>query len=341
MLVRSDGEPMDSVEVAVDNAGALPVASMLVAIDIRPRLRLLATYRWVLGIACGLGVLSTVVLAAWATLRSLRSVHRLSVEASAISSTSLSLRLRRDGVDAELQEMVRTINAALDRVEAAYRGMESFTADVAHELRTPLATLINAAQVTLTSARTAEDLRENLGHQLEALEEIKDMVNDMLFLARADGGERAADIGPTSLAAEATKTLNYYEAALEDAGLTASVEGDAQLTGDARLMRRAMSNLLSNAIKHTRRGGHIRLRIDIDDGEGRFEVINPGIPIAVEVQARMFDRFFRADVARTHSSDSSGLGLAIVKAVAMMHAGRVYAQSNAQGNIVGMKIPLH
>ncbi len=165
MLVRSDGGPMEGVEASVGNAGALPVASMLVAIDIQPRLRLLATYRWVLWIACGLGVLASILLAAWATHRGLGSVHRLSAEASAISSTSLSLRLRSDGVDAELQQMVRAFNAALDRVEAAYRQMETFNADAAHELRTPLATLINAAQVTLTTVRMADELHDNLGHQ--------------------------------------------------------------------------------------------------------------------------------------------------------------------------------
>jgi two-component system heavy metal sensor histidine kinase CusS len=239
-----------------------------------------------------------------------------------------------------VEDLVRGFNAALDRVEAAYRQMEAFNGDVAHELRTPLSSLINAAEVTLAGQRSAEELREAFGGQLEDLEHLKELINDMLFIARADEGELAPDRQVVSLAAEAKTTLDYYEAALDDAGLTATIEGDATVVGNPRLIRRALSNLLSNAIKHTPRGEGIRVRLRIEDGQSVIEVFSPGPAIPADVQARMFDRFFRADEARSHSGASHGLGLAIVKAVAAMHRGLVFVRAESQGNSIGLKIPV-
>jgi two-component system heavy metal sensor histidine kinase CusS len=339
-LEREDNVPMEGLQVPVADAGTLPVASMIVAIDTRPRLKLLATYRWILWGVCVAGVLLSIVLAGRAARTGLASVHRLSVEAAQISPSSLSLRLRSEGIDAELKDLVRAFNVALDRVEAAYAQLQAFTADVAHELRTPLASLINAAQVTLASERSSEVLRETLGDQLEDLEHLKELVNDMLFLARADQGEEAPESDLVSLSDEARKTLEYYEAALDDAGLQVTVEGDATVRGNAGLLRRALSNLLSNAIKNTRPGEIIRVRLRADGGHAVVEVFNPGPAIPDDVRARMFGRFFRADAARSHHGTSHGLGLAIVKAVATMHHGHVFARSEEGNNSVGMRIPV-
>jgi len=339
-LEREDQVPMEGLQVPIDDAAALSVASMIVALDVRPRLRLLKTHRRTILAVCALGVILTSLLAAWAARRGLTSVQHLSMEAAKISPTSLSLRLRSEGIDSEVEDLVQGFNAALDRVESAYRQMEAFNADVAHELRTPLSSLINAAQVTLAGRRSADELREALGGQLEDLEHLKELINDMLFLARADEGELAPDRQAVSLAAEARTTLDYYEAALDDAGLTATVEGDATVVCNARLLRRALSNLLSNAIKHTRRGDSIRVRLRIEDGHCVVEVFSPGPAIPADIQARMFDRFFRADEARSHSGASHGLGLAIVKAVAAMHRGLVYVRPESHGNSVGLKIPV-
>lgn len=339
-LVHADGTPMEGLEVAVDNAGPLPVATMLVAIDIRPRLRLLAAYLVVLVAACTVGVLASIGLAAWSTRRGLQPLVRLSAEATAIAPASLSVRLRDDAVDPEVHGLVRAFNAALDRVEQAYRRMEAFNADVAHELRTPLASLINAAQVTLSSRRPLEELEQTLAQQLDQLEEMKGMVNDMLFLARADRGESAAVWHDLDLRTEARKALDYFEAALADASITAQLIGDARSRGDAGLVRRALSNLLSNAIKHTPRGGTIELRLRRDGDEAIVEVYNPGEPIPEAVRIRMFDRFFRADGSRQHSGESVGLGLSIVRAIAVMHRGSVFVQSEANGNTVGLRLPI-
>jgi two-component system heavy metal sensor histidine kinase CusS len=231
-------------------------------------------------------------------------------------------------------------NQALDRVEIAYRQMESFNADVAHELRTPLATLINAAEVTLAVQRSPDALRETLAESLEELEQLKGLVNDMLFLARADQGGQAHGTGRVGLSDEARKTAEFYEALLSDTGLAIVIDGDAIVHCNAGLIRRALSNLLSNAIKQTGRGGTIRFGLRVERGFGVVEVTNPGAPIPDEIRTRMFDRFFRADPARSHRHAGHGLGLAIVRAIVEMHRGDVFARSDTSGNTVGFRIPV-
>jgi len=242
-------------------------------------------------------------------------------------------------VDAELQDLVRGFNATLDRVETAYRKMEAFNADVAHELRTPLATLINAAEVTLADARSPETLRETLADQLEELEQLKALVNDMLFLARADQGDEAPDAALVELSTEARKTVEFYEALLSESGLSVSISGEAVVRCNAGLIRRALSNLVSNAIKQTSAGQVIEIRLRVENGQGVVEIFNPGEPIPDAVRARIFDRFYRADSARSRLGMSHGLGLAIVKAIVEMHRGSVFARAEAHGNAIGFSLP--
>lgn len=338
-MSTEDGILLEGVRRAVANPGNLPIAQMVVTIDIRPRLRLLEKHRLLVWIVCGGGVLLIVALAYWATGRGLAPARRLSAQAARIAPESLSLRLDAQCVDAELQDLVRGFNATLDRVETAYRKMEAFNADVAHELRTPLATLINAAEVTLADARSPETLRETLADQLEELEQLKALVNDMLFLARADQGDEAPDAALVELSAEARKTVEFYEALLSESGLSVSISGEAVVRCNAGLIRRALSNLVSNAIKQTSAGQVIEIRLRVENGQGVVEIFNPGEPIPDAVRARIFDRFYRADSARSRLGMSHGLGLAIVKAIVEMHRGSVLARAEAHGNAIGFSLP--
>lgn len=338
-LVTDEGVLLEGVRRTVRHAGKLPLDRMLVTIEIHPRLRLLENYRLLVWLVCAGGVVLIAALAFWATGRGLAPARRLSEQAARIAPASLSLRLDTQDVDAELETLACGFNEALDRVETAYRKMESFNADVAHELRTPLATLINAAEVTLVDARSPETMRETLTDQLEELGQLKTMVNDMLFLARADRGDEAPDAAHVELGAEARKIVDYYDALLSESGLDVSIEGEARVRCNAGLIRRALSNLVSNAIKQTRAGSVIVIRLRLEDGVGIVEVFNPGDPIPEAVRARIFDRFYRADAARSRLGMSHGLGLAIVKAIVEMHRGEVFARSGPGGNTIGFTLP--
>ena len=272
---------------------------------------------------CAVWVTATVVLAAWAVRRSLASVRHLSAQAARIQPDNLALRLPAQGIDKELQEFAHTFNSTLGRVQLAYQQLESFNANVAHELRTPLATLINGTEVTLSCARSADELREVLASHLEELETLKVLVNDMLFLARADGGELALDLQDVQVSDEFKRVADYFEAVLDEAGLRLDQEGDAQVLANPGLLRRAIANLLSNAIKATPRGDHLRLKCRRQDSQIVIQVRNPGIPIPAATLSRIFERFYRADDARSRRSEGHWLGLAIVRAIARMHGGHV------------------
>jgi len=337
VLQTADGGRMRGLRVAM-NDRILPGAQLTVAVSTRTSSQFLYAYGTALVLICALWVGATVVLAAWAVRRSMAPARRLSEQAASIQPDNLARRLPLEDTDRELHDLVRSFNRTLERLQAAYQQMEGFNADVAHELRTPLATLINGTQVMLSSPRDAAELRDALESNLEELEDLKTLVNDMLFLARADRGERAADLAPVSLAAEARRVAEYYEATLEESGVHLRCAGDATVAANAGLVRRALANLISNAIKATPRGGEIMLTCSASPAGARVEVRNPGPPIPSADLPRIFDRFFRSSQARAPRSEGHGLGLAIVRAIARMHGGEVDAASGAHGTVVGITL---
>ena len=147
-------------------------------------------------------------------------------------------------------------NGALGRLEDAYQQLEAFNADVAHELRTPLANLIGGTQVALSRPRSAAEFQETLQSNLEELERLRSIVNDMLFLARADQGEAATGLTAADVAHEVEMTIEFFEPLLDETGTTVAIEGElrAQATMNIALFRRALSNLLQNAIEHSAAG---------------------------------------------------------------------------------------
>ncbi|WP_338880877.1 heavy metal sensor histidine kinase [Achromobacter veterisilvae] len=337
VLQAPDGGRMRGLRVDM-NDRILPGAQLTVAVSTRSSSQFLYAYGTALALICALWVGATVVLAAWAVRRSMAPARRLSEQAARIQPDNLSRRLPLEDTDRELHELVRSFNRTLERLQEAYQQMEGFNADVAHELRTPLATLINGAQVMLSSPRSGDELRDALESNLEELEDLKTLVNDMLFLARADRGERAADLKPVSLAAEALRVAEYYEATLEEHGVSLRCEGDAAVAANPGLVRRALANLISNAIKATPRGGEIVLSCSASPAGARVEARNPGPPIPAADLPRIFDRFFRSGQARAPRSEGHGLGLAIVRAIARMHGGEVDAASDARGTVVGITL---
>lgn len=341
-LKTQDGWDMRGLRLPIDG----PVfndADLVVAVNIRPGIQFLYAFATALILICALWVGATVVLSAWAVRRSLAPIRRLSGQAARIQPGSLALRLPEHGIDRELCEFTHTFNATLDRLQAAYQQMEGFNADVAHELRTPLATLINGTEVTLSSARSADELKELLESNLEELQGLKTLVNDMLFLARADGGELAQDLQEVQLRGVAAHVAEYYDAALAEAGLSVEIHGGGTVLANPRLLRRALSNLLSNAIKASPRGLSIAIHCSAQNGGGEFRVRNTGAAIEPQALPRIFDRFFRADSARSSRTEGHGLGLAIVDAIARMHGGAAFAASDGSGTEVGFSLarPAH
>ncbi|MBO1015846.1 heavy metal sensor histidine kinase [Achromobacter sp. SD115] len=336
-LHTQDGWNMRGLRVPLEGS-LLPGAELTVAVNLRPGTQFLYAFATALVLICAVWVGATVVLSAWAVRRSLSPIRRLSQQASRIQPDNLAVRLPEQGIDRELREFTHTFNGMLGRVQTAYQQMEGFNADVAHELRTPLATLISGAEVSLSSPRSEQELREVLESNLEELEGLKALVNDMLFLARADGGEPAGDLQEVNVRQEVARVAEYYEAALDDAGVSLAAHGGAVLMANPRLLRRAIANLLSNAIRATPRGRGIDLYCVTRQDEIEIRVRNPGAPIAAQALPRIFDRFYRGDDARSRRTDGHGLGLAIVRAIARMHGGNAFARCGGQGTEVGFTL---
>jgi two-component system heavy metal sensor histidine kinase CusS len=272
----------------------------------------------------------------------LQPLRQLSDQASQLSVSNLAQRLLVAPLPQELADVTGAFNGALDRLEHAYVQLEAFNADVAHELRTPLGNLIGLTQVALARPRSAGEMTEFMLSNLEELERLRSIVNDMLFLARADRGESSATLADACVAVEVDKAVEFLELALEEADKTVMVEGDlaARAPLDAPLFRRALVNLLHNAILYSSSHARLQVRIRDLDASITVEVINPGATIAPVHLPRLFDRFYRADRARGGADEQKGhgLGLAIVKAIAQMHFGAVFASSASGVTTIGFSV---
>lgn len=282
--------------------------------------------------------------AQWHVQRALCPLREIAAQTRAISPQNLHQRLTLADPAEELQPWIEQFNALMERLERAYAQLEAFNADVAHELRTPLATLIGETEVTLSRERSNEALRDTLVSNLEEMQRLSAMVNDMLFLAQADRGAVARRGEPVSLAALARQVVEFHEAALEDSGLALRIDGDAAVPVDEPLFKRALSNLLGNATRFAEHGSTVVVRISAalaaTPEQVQVEVQNRGPSIAAAQLPRLFDRFFRGDDSRSCPQEVQhhGLGLAIVAAIARMHAGRTVAESDAGLTRVGFTL---
>lgn len=287
-----------------------------------------------------IGIALASVLGYWVAKIGLKPLVSLSLEAQKLAPPRLSGRLQLSPLPPELDQFVTSFNSTLERVEQAYSRLESFNADVAHELRSPLTNLIGQTQVALTRGRSAEHYFEVLQSNLEELERLRSIVNDMLFLASADQGSKATELTSTSMAEEVATTLDYLDFILEDAHVRVEVVGDASVRIEKAHLRRALINLLHNAVQHTAAGQVIRVEINTLVDHVSVSVANPGDEIASEHLQMLFERFYRVDASRSNSGANHGLGLAIVKAIALMHGGTVFVSSQQGVNTFGINLPL-
>ncbi len=295
-------------------------------------------WAWILFIATLAGSAIVAAGALWRVRRELRPLQQLARQTQGISADRLDQRLALPGAAAaELQPWIGQFNALMDRLQAAIEQLDAFNANVAHEMRTPIAALMGHVEVCLSRERPNAELRETMALSLEEMQKLSALVDDMLFLSHADRGARARRGAPRSLRALAEQVIEYHEITFEEAGVKASVIGEAHAAVDDALIRRALSNLLANAVRYADKGSTVAVRIETNraDDTARLVVENRGAAIDAQLLPRLFDRFVRADRARSACDQHHGLGLAIVAAVARMHGGRTLAESNGGATRIG------
>lgn len=299
-------------------------------LDITHHQHFLQRMQGLIWLTVGLCALATALLGAWAARLSLRPLRRMTELAAGVSAQSLTTRLPVQGLPPELADLGQSLNAMLARLDDAFTRLSAFSADIAHELRTPLSNLLTHTQVTLTRPRAAADYEEALHSNLEDLQWMAQLVNDMLYLAKAEHGLMPAGREALNLAIEADGLLEYFAPLAEEAGVRLSRHGEAEVQGDRGMLRRALSNLLDNALRFTPTQGQVHITLMQTGTQVIIEVANQGEPIPEQARARLFDRFYRADPARSASqSEHAGLGLAITRSIIHAHGGSIDCTSSA------------
>lgn len=280
---------------------------------------------WIISIAASI---VTILVAWFAVQRAHAPIRRISARMRSVTSERMDVRLDPAQAPVELGELVLSFNVMLGKLEENFRRLSHFSADIAHELRTPITNLTTQTQVALSMPRSAEQYQEILYSNLEELERMGKMVADMLFLAQADDNLIKPESADVPLRSELSGLFEYFEAWAEDRNVQFKLLGqDLSVQGDRLMLRRAFSNLLSNALLHTASGETVTVTCTGDAKSVQIEVENPGPEIPAEHMALIFERFYRIDPARRRSSEGGGLGLAIVKSIAKAHGGDVTVRS--------------
>lgn len=293
-------------------------------LDITRHMHFVETLRWWLVIGLAISALISAGLG-WLVARSgLKPVAQVTQVAASMSAGSLKERIPMDSVPRELELLVTSFNAMLARLEESFARLSNFSADIAHELRTPISSLRTHTEVILTRKRAPEDYEENLYSNLEDLNRLSSIIDGMLFLAKSDNGLVLPAKGKVELRSVVEKLFEYYQLLADDTGLKLQAYGDGAVYGDVTMLDRVISNLLSNALRYAPPDSTISVKIEPYGRMINLSVVNPGEEIASEHLPRLFDRFYRVDPARREgATNNAGLGLAIVKSLVDVHEGKV------------------
>ncbi len=293
------------------------------------------------------GALAATVLAVLAVCIAVRWGHapirRIGASMRGVTSDHLDLRLDPASVPPELAPLVTSFNTMLDQLQSSFERLSHFSADIAHELRTPVTNLMTQNQVALSKDRSLAAYREVLYTGLDEMDRMRKMIGDMLFLAQTESPRRRLQITEVRLDAEVRAVFDYFEALSEEAGVGLRLNpvhgGVPPATGDRGMLQRAISNLVGNALHHTARGDTVVVRLRAEGGSVRVVVENPGTAIDPAHLPHLFDRFYRVDPARHREGEGAGLGLAIVKAIAEAHGGTVGVSSSDGVNRFWLRLP--
>lgn len=315
-----------------------------VALDRTREQALEHAYRDGLVVAALAGLAASAAAGFLVARRALRPLADITHAAARITSSRLDKRLGEltdSGAWPEELAALRVVfDEMLGRLEDSFRRLQQVSADLAHELRTPIAKLRGEAEVALARERTAMEYRGVLESALEEYSRLSTMIEALLFLARAESGRAALAVQRISLNEEAIAAMEFYQPLADATGVALSVTGDAVVQADPPMVRHAAGNLLANALRHTPEGGRVEVLIETTPAGTWFRVRDTGTGISAQHLARVCDRFYRVDDARSGDADGAGLGLALVRSIVELHGGRVDIVSEVgRGTTVSLLFP--
>lgn len=281
-----------------------------------------------------IGILISCVGGYWLSGKALAPVNRITAMAREIEASNLDRRLPHPGVDCEIGRLVETLNRMFSRLNASFESMKRFTADASHELRSPLATMRNAVDVSLDRPRTEAQYQSTLQGIGEEVDRLRSVVEGLLLLARADAGRMVMQMEPVRLTRVVEAQVEAFQAQAQTASidLRALASATDPISGDERWLHQLLGNLLGNALKFTPPGGAVSVVLDQEGDEVRLRVQDSGPGIPEEDLDRVFERFFRSDPARSRThAPGSGLGLSIAGWIVEAHGARIQASNRPEG----------
>ena len=354
VVLRADVEGSTYESVALDDHTPVRLASRVVespygplliqaAVTLAPNVRALRELAVVfltigpVALVCALGG------GYWLARKALAPVDRMAATAAEITATHLDHRLTEPDANDELGYLARTFNAMIARLQRSFEEVRRFTADAAHELRTPLAAMRTEAEVALRSPRSADRDTRVLENLLEEIERLTRLVSHLLFLSREDTGVDVGNFQPVQLDVVVRDVGDHMAVAAREKGVDLVVDllHACEVKGEADRLRQLFFNLLDNAIKYTPPGGKVTVGGDLSNGKTSVSVSDTGIGIPAEHLPHVFDRFYRVDSSRSPETDGNGLGLAICRSIAESHCGRLEIDSTfGSGTRVTLVLPI-
>jgi two-component system, OmpR family, heavy metal sensor histidine kinase CusS len=285
------------------------------------------------------GVVASALIAIIVTRRGLQPLRQLTQSFGRIGPDHLKEHIGSGGWPRELQPLTIAFDQMLKRLDDSFTRLSQFSADLAHELRTPIANMLGEAQVALTRDRAAPEYREIIESTVAECERLSRIVDNLLFVARVDAEREPIARKRFDARAAVEKIAAFYQTVAEDQHVTISCGGDGQIYADPDLFERAVGNLLDNSLRFTPEHGSIHIGLCKHNGDFEVAVTDTGSGIAPEHLPRVFDRFYRAESSRT--SEGAGLGLALVKSIVDLHGGSATIRSEiGRGTTIKLMFPL-
>jgi heavy metal sensor kinase len=288
-------------------------------------------------------IFSSVLLGWFVSGRALSPLNDLARAAERISSSNLSLRLPPRNSGDELDNLIRTFNHMMERLDHSFQMIRQFSTDVSHELRTPLTAIRGQLEVALFTAKTKEQYSEAMINALEEVERLSQTVKAMLLLSQAESGQLALQKSPLDFTRLVEDIVDQFQIPAEEARirLRAELAGPVWIHADRIQIERLVSNLLSNAVKYTPAGGHVAARVSQSESAVVLEVRDTGDGISPDHLPHVFDRFFRVPGA-SKEKQGLGLGLSFVAWIVKAHDGRIDVESElGKGSRFVVTLPSH
>jgi two-component system, OmpR family, heavy metal sensor histidine kinase CusS len=283
-------------------------------------------------------ILASILIAIPVTRRGLRPLEEMKRSLERIGPTHLNERVAPANWPRELQPLAIAFDEMLKRLDDSFTRLSQFSADLAHELRTPIANMLGEAQVALSRDRSAAEYRETIESTIGECERLSGIVDNLLFVARADAATEPVERIRFDARAAVEKIAAFYETIAEDRHVAINCSGQGQISADPALFERAVGNLVDNALRFTPENGSIQIALAERANDFEVAVSDNGSGVAPEHLPRVFDRFYRAEPSR--GSDGAGLGLALVKSIVDLHGGTARIRSEVgRGTTVSITFP--